>query len=79
MDTDSIEIRVSKLAHDAVAPLSNFVMPVINTRLVDREWLKSCTQDQLLKLIHKIIVDLEMHEIDEWFKLDGKCITEPHP
>lgn len=21
----------------------------------------------------------ELHEIDEWFKLDGVCVTDPHP
>jgi hypothetical protein len=25
------------------------------------------------------LVGFEIHEVDEWLKHDGKCITDPHP
>lgn len=33
----------------------------------------------LMQMVHETIKNLELHEIDEWFKLDGKCVNDPHP
>lgn len=31
------------------------------------------------RVLGSMIRSAEMHEMNEWFKLDGKCVTEPYP
>jgi hypothetical protein len=32
----------------------------------------------MMKIIHNWIRDLEFHEIDEWFRVDGVAVYDPH-
>jgi hypothetical protein len=36
-------------------------------------------KEDVIKNVKQLIVLLEMHEIDEWLKFDGKHVLEPHP
>lgn len=37
------------------------------------------SEEALLRLIRANILTLEVHEIDEWFALDGIQVNNPHP
>lgn len=41
--------------------------------------LSALTREHLLEEIYCALRDVEMHEIDEWFKINGVCVTAPHP
>jgi hypothetical protein len=34
---------------------------------------------EFTNFVHRAIVELEMHEIDEWFKVHGRHVRDPHP
>jgi hypothetical protein len=36
-------------------------------------------QEELIHMINTVVRTLELHEINEWLKLDGRCVVEPHP
>jgi hypothetical protein len=48
------------------------VSPAILAMMTDEEVVKRVFCDMLIKRT-------ELHEMDEWFKLDGVCVFEPHP
>ena len=33
----------------------------------------------VVKMVGKMIRELELHEVNEWFKFNGKVVEEPHP
>lgn len=46
---------------------------------IDIHTAEEVSEDILVDLISHIIKGFEMHEFDEWFKLDGKHVRDPHP
>jgi len=37
------------------------------------------TEDHITQyLVRNALRELECHEVDEWFRLDGKLVTDPH-
>lgn len=43
------------------------------------EQLKYLNRKAFLKLIHHNILQVELHEINEWLRIDGEFINDPHP
>lgn len=39
----------------------------------------SITPEVVKTWVHALLVDAELHEVDEWLRLDGHRITNPHP
>jgi hypothetical protein len=35
--------------------------------------------DSLKRQMRYLFQKLEHHEVDEWFKYQGECVTDPHP
>lgn len=48
-------------------------------RSIDVDSAEKYPEDKLINLIAYFIKSFEMHEFDEWFKIDGVCVHEPHP
>lgn len=48
-------------------------------RSIPLESAETVPEDALIDLIGYIIKNFEMHEFDEWFKIDGVCVRDPHP
>lgn len=45
---------------------------------IDQETAREMLAEEFVRhFIGTAIRDFEMHELDEWFKLDGKCVFEP--
>lgn len=36
------------------------------------------TEDHFLAWLRRVLMDLEAHELDEWLKLDGTVVNNPH-
>ena len=69
----SIQIPV----YDAHNPKEHSLLRM-NIRLPLKETLDEMTDDQIIKMVFDGIMDYERHEAQEWFKLDGKIIYDPH-
>jgi hypothetical protein len=41
--------------------------------------LSDLTDAQLVDRIRRLIIEAEMHEVEEWLKFDGICVVDPHP
>jgi hypothetical protein len=50
------------------------LIEVVGSRIVE-EYLP---EDQFYRWLHRFIRDIEQHEIDEWFKVGGVAIHDPH-
>jgi hypothetical protein len=48
-------------------------------RSIDVDSAERYPEEQLVDLIGFFIKSFEMHEFDEWFKIDGVCVRDPHP
>ena len=40
---------------------------------------QNMNQKEILGFIYCMLREMELHEIDEWFKLDGYHVKDPHP
>ena len=36
-------------------------------------------EETMLGRIYDMLLSMEEHEIREWFRIDGKCVVDPHP
>lgn len=53
--------------------------PLYNSEGHPWYWFEQATEEQVVSLIRGQCRRLELHEVDEWLRLDGVCVTEPHP
>jgi hypothetical protein len=73
-----ISIITSFTAVNAENPSSTEIFHSQN--LFPAEILENMTDaDLVLHVIRECIFRVEMHEVDEWLKFNGKCVREPHP
>lgn len=49
-----------------------------NQCLVDFFFISHLSEEQLIQLVRRQLVGFEIHELDEWFMVDGKRVNEPH-
>lgn len=75
-NTDIIQLGVGTIKPDVLTFKEN---PLINTITITPEYLVQMTEKDLIREIKYIIVRLELHEVDEWLKYKGVCVTNPHP
>lgn len=71
---DLVSIRFSYFAKDAENP-ENIISLVSKTTLV----LPLPEKEVVLSEIKLLIKTAELHEMNEWLKVDGKHLTDPHP
>lgn len=51
-----------------------------STKMVTGLGMEDLTDEQVIEfVVRPLIMDAEVHEIDEWLKLDRKHIRNPHP
>lgn len=52
---------------------------VYRMRTVSPHIYRDLDAARFIAWVRSVVIELEMHEHDEWFKVDGKHLTEPHP
>ena len=76
-DGSSLYVTLSSAPLPDAEGLKPEAQPVHCANMVDFQVL--CTEENRQYYAAKLIEDLERHEINEWFKVDGKCVKGPHP
>jgi hypothetical protein len=73
-----ITARLQDVTKRKVAPPQ---IIILETRVVfsPDELKLTEAKNWILRSLHAAIVQMEHHEIDEWFRLDGEPVTNPHP
>jgi hypothetical protein len=75
-DHDAFYVNVTYKAADSDSPDRHNV-DIAAQRMV--AWMPDETRDDILRRLRDAIIDIETHEVDEWLRVDGKRIQEPHP
>jgi hypothetical protein len=52
---------------------------VNNMVAMEPEHILNQTEDHLIHVIQAMIVQTEMHEVDEWLRVEGVPVRDPHP
>jgi len=62
-------------------PASNFSQPFYISAMFPIAEIEAAilSDDLLLMMLYQHIVMMETHEVQEWFKHDGKTFVDPHP
>ena len=55
------------------------IIPVASQFEIRIEDLKDMQHEEFAQFIKACIEKMERHEIDEWLKVDGRWVTDPHP
>jgi hypothetical protein len=78
---DVLEIWIQAYVDDAlyVPSPANPNYPKIPLRLAECVPPYVVTLAALKEFMRYLFRKLENHEVDEWFKYDGECVTDPHP
>ena len=84
MDTEAVRVWVQWDAPDASAAqqaTSPQPLAVIsNQMLFSGRTMAECTDQELVdRALRQLVVNCELHEVDEWLRYKGKCVREPHP
>jgi hypothetical protein len=45
----------------------------------DVEAVARMPEEHLVEELRRLVIRGELHDVDEWLKLDGVCVVEPHP
>lgn len=79
-ETLNIEIRIVTLAKDAYSKLEYNDRPFVCVCSYNRTQLgyDRLTRDSLIKLVYETIRQLELHELDEFFLVNGERLFDPH-
>lgn len=73
--TGTSEPSVTAFVRDGSVDL----IPVVLTHAVHDEELAVFDRDRLLKWAFDVIVRREVHEVEEWLRVDGAPVYSPHP
>lgn len=72
-----INVRFSYLVDDVENP--EVKTPLRMNNLISYKLLESFTEEDAIEHMDMLLARIEQHERNEWFKVDGVCVTEPHP
>lgn len=70
-------IYVTAQVRDVTDPNPQGILTVLLSNVVAIPYGES--EDVILHRLHSALVAMEHHEIDEWFRRDGKTVNDPHP
>ena len=73
---DELSARFSMTVLDS-GDKTNHVIPTV-CHTIDPNWLKDTDEEEVVDWVRSCWHALEIHEADEWLKLDGKAIFDPH-
>lgn len=76
---DQIKIHLSYLARDARLENNEGEITLTSITIIHPHSPTELTEENLRSAIIRQILQAEMHERDEWLRLDGKHVTDPHP
>lgn len=65
-----VELQVRNVRNDGLAKVSGRTI-IHHTEARDPETFRL--------LLRQVVVDAFVHEIDEWLRVDGRLVTNPHP
>jgi hypothetical protein len=75
------DAKVSMSVVHSAQDVSGKVEGLIPLRLMDtfpEQHLNSFTEGELINEVRKLIAQMEKHEIDEWLRVDGRRLIDPH-
>lgn len=72
-------LRIGHQSTDADNPSEPLPLPVYTYSLINEEMLADMNEIQFVRMIRDKIKTLEFHELDEWLKIDGMHVVDPHP
>ena len=55
------------------------IMPVMSADHYEYRFFESMSKEMFIDLIYRMCMRLELHELDEHFKVNNTCYKEPHP
>ena len=81
---DDVELYVEADVPDSEKPTHTVPAHLRTVKLLHRHrWshheVAMFDRDQFLWTVRSFLVEMEVHEVDEWFRLDGAPVHEPHP
>lgn len=58
----------------------NHLVPawILDHQSADRLAEEQRAKHEFVKFVHRCIVEIEHHELDEWFKVGGRLVSNPH-
>lgn len=68
-------VRIIFMAEDVTAPGKQTKVGLGVSFWLDQDY----SEEVILKRIMQGVRELEMHEVEEWFKVDGRNFVDPHP
>lgn len=71
LDGDAVRGQLHTIEYDRITVQRTDYLSIMEILALDTK--------QLVLRIFEILRDMEIHEAQEWFKLDGTCLVEPHP
>lgn len=75
---DLIDIRFSRMVKDATGMQKGYI-PLYQIISFTGDALEHMDEKEMLMRIYNGLIEFEIHEMNEWLKVDGKCFKEPHP
>lgn len=76
IDRNQHFVMVSMRVEDSYHPGN--IIPVSIRHRLPRGLSPDDQEDYCDHYLRTMVQDLEMHELDEWFKKDGKLVNDPH-
>lgn len=79
IDRQSLLISITMRLPDAtqLGP-THHIIKVAMSKMVPVYEIEYHTRESLILWLKDMLVDAELHELDEWFRVDGKVVTEQH-
>lgn len=78
-NADSSFITIHLVADVPNAEDPRYLIPITSIFTVDRYLLQQNDEQELISYIRFNVQRFEMYELDEFFKIDGKRLNNPHP
>lgn len=72
-------IRLTAWVTPSNRPNTEEIIPIVQMSALDEYALSKMSMDSVLQFISHSLFSLEKHELNEWFKIDGKHVEDPHP
>lgn len=77
LDSDSFSVRIHMNVSNVLEPAK--IVPIMSCGIYPGETINDLSVIGWVNVVRDLLKNLESHEFDEWFKVDGKCFTDPHP
>jgi hypothetical protein len=77
-----IKLIVKFQVKDACSGYNYQISPIIEIKTnqtFDPSYFERMSKEEFIKIVYMSCRRLEMHELDEHFKINNKCLYEPHP